>query len=120
MGSFFILGTAIIYPLPGASMVSKHVELVSEPDQMVHRTVKKWGKVKAVLFHASHFEWHKSTFHVCQNINQTTESTGPGPLYLWYEENREISEEFMATCRELPEEEEAGWFCFKIFTKLFY
>jgi len=66
-------------------MVSKHVELVSEPDQMVH-----------------------STFHVCQNINQTSESTGPGLLYLWYEENREISEDFMATCRELPEEEEEG------------
>ena len=26
----------------------------------------------------------------------------------------------MATCRELPEEEEGGWFCFKPLTKLFF
>ena len=44
LGSIFDLGTAIIYPPPGASMVSKHVELVSEPDQMVHRTVRKMTK----------------------------------------------------------------------------
>ena len=50
IGSFFILGTAIIYPPPGASMVSKHVEFVSEPDQMVHRTVKNDKKLRLRLF----------------------------------------------------------------------
>ena len=48
--TIFILGIAIIYPPPGASMVSKHVELVSERDQMVHRTVKNDEKLRLCLF----------------------------------------------------------------------
>ena len=39
---------------------------------------------------------------MCESINNTIESTGPGALYEWYDENREISSEFMKDCFELP------------------
>ena len=51
-------------------------------------------------------------------MNQTTESSGPGPLYQWYEENRDISDSFIEDCLELPETPDAGFQLQRVYNQL--